>query len=122
MTSFVVFRQFGSFASQALRPLSRVVEPSRNEFFRQMSAKRDGTKVRGGLGVDVGENNQVERAMRILKRKAMNEKYDEKWRQTYHVKKGEQRRQELKKAKFKIFKAEFRERMKWILQRRARGF
>lgn len=72
------------------------------------------------MAVDIPENHLVERMMKVLRRKTLNEKYEEKWRKTYHVKKGEVRRLELKDAKYRIFKAQFRERMKWIYRRRAR--
>lgn len=77
-------------------------------------------QIRGVLSVDIPDNHLIERMMKVLRRKSLNEKYEEKWRKTYHVRKGEKRRLELKEAKYQIFRAQFRERMKWIYRRRAR--
>lgn len=107
------FRPLGTFASQNVMRGS-VLEGS---FIAKLCVAG---QTRGVLAVDIPENHMIERMMRVLRRKTLNEKYDEKWRKTYHVKKGEIRRLELKEAKFQIFKAQFRERMKWIYRRRAR--
>ncbi|CAD7702043.1 unnamed protein product [Ostreobium quekettii] len=106
-------------AGVALLPLG--APPSWSSLRAGLGAAAAGQQSRGVLSIDVYDD-KVDRALAILRRRATEEKYEEKWRQIYHEKGSLKRRKMRKEAEFKRYKAQVRERMQWITRHRARGF
>lgn len=76
-----------------------------------------------GISVDVPHGNKVDRALRMLRRKLIDEGIRETWMaQRVFVKPSHERKRVLEEAVRRNKSREFKEKMRWILRRKARGY
>lgn len=77
---------------------------------------------RGIVSVDV-HGNKVDRALRMLRRKLIDEGIRETWmKQRVYVKPCQERKKMREDAEKRIRTRAFKEKMRWILKRKARGY
>ena len=77
---------------------------------------------RGIIRVDV-QGNKVDRSLRMLRRKLIDEGIRDTWmKQRVFVKPCQERKQVIEEAKRRDRTREFKEKMRWILRRKARGY
>jgi ribosomal protein S21 len=77
---------------------------------------------RGIISVDV-HGNKVDRALRMLRRKLIDEGVRETWmKQRVFVKPTHERKRVLEEAERRNKNRGFKEKMRWILRRKARGY
>jgi ribosomal protein S21 len=77
---------------------------------------------RGIVSVDV-HGNKVDRALRMLRRKLIDEGVRETWlKQRVFVKPSHERKRVLEEAERRDRNKGFKEKMRWILRRKARGY
>lgn len=76
-----------------------------------------------GVKVDVPHGNKVDRALRMLRRKLIDEGIRETWMsQRVFVKPSHERKRVLEEAVRRNASRGFKEKMRWILRRKARGY
>lgn len=69
------------------------------------------------------QNGRVDRTLKMLRRKLIDEGIRETWmKQKVFVKPSQERKRRKEEAVRKIRSQSFREKMRWILKRKARGY
>jgi small subunit ribosomal protein S21 len=79
-------------------------------------------QARGVVSVDV-HHNQVDRALRMLKRKVLEENLIKEWqRTTTYTKPSQERKLATAETEKRLRKRAFKEKLRWIMRRGERGF